>query len=113
MQSSQVLTQIHATLVSWPGVTTSPGRFGATTYDVMGREVGHIHGSSHADLPLPKPLRNTLVEEGKAEPHHFLPKSGWVTVPLRDAENVLAVFKLNYDLIARKKGVSPGELPPG
>jgi Family of unknown function (DUF5519) len=74
----------------------------------MGREVGHVHGNSHADLPLPKPLRNTLIEQGRAEPHHFLPQSGWVTVSLRSdgaVEKALEVFRLNYDLIAKKKGV--------
>jgi Family of unknown function (DUF5519) len=105
--------KINSTLTAWPGIETGPGRFGAITYSFMGREVGHIHGSSHADLPLPKPLRNQLLESGEAQPHHILPQSGWVTVPLNDAAHVLAVFKLNYGLIAKKKGVAPGELPEG
>jgi Family of unknown function (DUF5519) len=95
-------------LCSWPGITTGPGRFGAVTYSLANREVGHVHGNSHADLPLPKPLRNELVESGKAQPHHFLPHSGWVTVPIDGeggVENALAIFKLNYDLIAKKKGL--------
>jgi Family of unknown function (DUF5519) len=96
-------------LRSWPGITTGPGRFGAITYFLASREVGHVHGGSHADLPLPKPLRNELVESGKAQPHHYLPQSGWVTVPLNredGVENALAIFKLNYDLIAKKKGLT-------
>jgi hypothetical protein len=95
-------------LSAWPGITTGSGRFGAITYSLANREVGHVHGNSHADLPLPKPLRNELVENGKAQPHHFLPLSGWVTVPIDvegGVENALEVFKLNYDLIAKKKGL--------
>jgi hypothetical protein len=113
MTPAEIRTQIDAQLTSWPGITTGPGRFGAITFSFMNREVGHIHGTSHADLPLPKPLRNELIGQGRAEPHHVLPQSGWVTVPLKDAEAVLAVFKLNYELIAKKKGVAPGELPEG
>jgi hypothetical protein len=96
-------------LIAWPGITTSPGRFGAITYSLANREVGHVHGNSHADLPLPKPLRNELVESGKAQPHHFLPQSGWVTVPIDvegGVENALAVFKLNYGVIAKKNGLA-------
>jgi hypothetical protein len=100
--------QLAEALLLWPGITTGPGRFGAITYFLANREVGHVHGNSHADLPLPKPLRHELVASGKAEPHHFLPQSGWVTVPINGSsgvENALAVFKLNYDLIAQKKGL--------
>jgi hypothetical protein len=56
--------------------------------------------------PNPKPLRDELVAAGRVPPHHFLPKSGWVTVLLqggRAIKGVLAVFRLNHDLIARKK----------
>jgi Family of unknown function (DUF5519) len=101
-------TALRNALLTWPGITEGPGRFGAITYSLANREVGHVHGNSHADLPLPKPLRNELVESGKAEPHHILPQSGWVTVPIDGiggVENALAVFKLNYDLIAKKKGL--------
>jgi hypothetical protein len=102
-------------LEAWPGITTGPGRFGSVTYYLANREVGHVHGNSHADLPLPKPLRNELVASGTAKPHHILPQSGWVTVPLQEADGVakaLHVFKLNYDLIAQKKGLAaPGDWP--
>lgn len=100
---------LKETLLTWPGITTLPGRFGSVTYELAGREVGHVHGNSHADLPLPKPIRNELVESGKALPHHVLPQSGWVTVPLSGegaVENALGIFKRNYDLIAAKKKLS-------
>ncbi len=71
--------RIASELATWPGVTTRPGRFGAVTYSYNGREIGHVHGDSHADLPFATALRHTLVAEGRAEPHHFLPQTGWVT----------------------------------
>ncbi len=101
-------------LSSWPGITTGPGRFGATTFHYGTREVGHLHGSSHADLPFPTILRNELVAAGRAEPGHFLPNSGWVTVRLAGTgvERALDLFRLNYDLIVRKKQ-PPEPLPEG
>jgi Family of unknown function (DUF5519) len=99
-------------LTTWPGITTGPGRFGATTFCYRTREVGHLHGSSHADLPFPTKLRHQLVSEGRAEPHHFLPESGWVTVPLAadGVTRALELFRLNYDLIVVKK--QPAEPMP-
>jgi hypothetical protein len=92
-------------LAAWPGVTTGPGRFGAMTLSYGTREVGHLHGSSHADLPFPTRLRHELVAAGRAEPHHFLPDSGWVTVPLAGdgVAQALELSALSYDLIVRKK----------
>ncbi|MGB8818020.1 MAG: luciferase family protein [Rhizobiaceae bacterium] len=107
-QAAHAGSALEEALLKWPGVTTSPGRFGSIVYELASREIGHVHGASHADLPLPKPIRNSLVAEGKAQPHHFLPQSGWVTVPLGMEGGVaqaLEIFRINYDLIVKKKGL--------
>ena len=91
-------------ILTWDGVTTGPGRFGAVTFHLGKREIGHVHGNSHADLPFPTKLRNELVDAGRAMPHHVLPQSGWVSISLRNGiEGALDLFRLNYDLIATKK----------
>ncbi len=98
--------RLHTELLTWPGITTQPGRFGATAFHYGHREVGHLHGSSHADLPFPTRIRNDLIGQGGAEPHHFLPDTGWVTVPIHDhagEARALAAFRLNYELIVQKK----------
>ena len=92
-------------LSTWPGVTVGEHRFGGLEFRVSRREIGHLHGNVLADLPFPKRIRDELVEQGRAQPHHVQPESGWVSVPIRGAEDVPAVlelFRLNYDRIARK-----------
>jgi hypothetical protein len=45
-------------------------------------------------------VREQLVASGKAQPHHILPASGWVSVPIRgaqDVETVVELFRLNYE----------------
>jgi hypothetical protein len=104
MENRSSFTSLHDTLAKWDGITTGPGRFGSVAFYLGKREVGHVHGESHADLPFPTKIRNELVEAGRAEPHHFLPQSGWVSISLRDGiEGALELFRMNYDLIARKK----------
>jgi hypothetical protein len=58
-------------LTRWPGITTGPGRFGAVTFSYGTREVGHLHGSSHADLPFPTKLRHELVAAGAGRATSF------------------------------------------
>jgi hypothetical protein len=92
--------QIVREVSSWPGVTQSPHRFGGVEFRVGRRELGHLHGSRLADLPFPVRVREQLVAEGRAEPHHILPKSGWVSCFIRDESDVsrvIALFRLNYE----------------
>jgi hypothetical protein len=67
---------------------------------VRGHEIGHLHGSRMADLPFPVRMRKELVAEGKAEPHHLFPQTGWVSYYPRgpeDAPAVVELFRLNYE----------------
>jgi len=81
-------------------VTESPHRFGGIEFRLGRRELGHLHGDRMADLPLPRRLRDELVAAGRAEPHHVLPDSGWVTRRVRGPEDVQAIvglFALSYE----------------
>jgi hypothetical protein len=92
--------QIVREVSAWPGVTTVPHRFGGIEFRLGRRELGHLHGSRLADLPFPVRVREQLVAEGKAEPHHVLPHSGWISYyigGIDDVPPVIALFRLNYD----------------
>ena len=72
---------------------------------MSGHEIGHLHGSRMADLPFPVRMRKELVAEGKAEPHHVLPQTGWVSYYPRGPEDVPAVvelFRLNYEHLVQR-----------
>lgn len=92
--------RISAVLATWPGVTTASHRFGGIEFRLGRRELGHLHGNHLADIPLPRWIRDQLIAEGRAQPHHILPDSGWISVPisqLADAEDVTDLLRLSYD----------------
>jgi len=92
--------RIRDVVAAWEGVTIAPHRFGGVTFRVHHREIGHLHGDAVADLPFPVRMRRDLVAAGRAQPHHALPASGWVSHPIRsalDVPAVLALMRLNYD----------------
>ena len=98
--SQAIAERIEREIASWPNVTVAPHRFGGREFRVGRRELGHLHGDRLADLPFPVRVREQLVREGKAEPHHVLPQSGWVSRPIRgenDVDAVIALFRMNYD----------------
>jgi hypothetical protein len=95
-----ITAQITDEVAGWAGVSVAPHRFGGIEFLVGRRELGHLHGHHLADLPFPVRIREQLVAEGKAQPHHILPESGWVSFVIRDPSDVAAVvalFRLNYE----------------
>jgi hypothetical protein len=101
-------TQIRDEILMWPGVTEAPHRFGGVEFRLGKRELGHLHGDYLADLPFPVRIREELVRDGKAMPHHILPQSGWVSYPIRDEAAVpgaIALFRLAYDRAVASRGV--------
>jgi hypothetical protein len=84
-----------------PGVRSEPHRFGGTEYRLARREIGHVHGDHLVDIPFTKKIREELVAEGKAERHHVLPESGWVSIYLRqaaDLERAIGLLQFSFAL---------------
>jgi len=96
-------------VAGWPGVEEKAHRFGGKEYRVNGHEIGHLHGDRLADLPFPVRVRKELVEAGKARAHHVLPRTGWVSYPIRGDEDVagaLELFRRNYERLTARRGRS-------
>lgn len=106
-----IASTIEREVLSWPGVTAEPHRFGGVEFQVNNHEIGHLHGSRQADLPFPVRVRKELVADGRAVPHHILPDTGWVTFYIRGSDDVagaVALFRMNYErLVKPANGAAP------
>lgn len=92
---------IHQAVTRWEEIASAPHRFGGTEFRVGHREVGHVHGDSLVDIPFPLSVRDELVESRAAEPHHVLPRSGWVSVYLRnprDVDRAIQLLRRSYEM---------------
>jgi Luciferase len=99
LSARAAIETVRAAIAAWEGVTTHNHRFGGIEFRLGRRELGHLHGT-FADLPFPRRVRDELVAGGRARPHHVLPQSGWVTVPMRtssEVSNVIELFRQNYE----------------
>jgi Family of unknown function (DUF5519) len=100
--------KIAAAMSELPDVTSHPHRFGGTEYRLGRREIGHVHGDHLVDIPFTVKLREELVAAGKAERHHVLPESGWVSIFLRQADDVTRAIELlrySFELAQGSKAV--------
>lgn len=93
--------QIYEAVTQWEKIAHAPHRFGGVEFRISRREVGHVHGDSLVDIPFPLHKRDELVKSGEAEPHHVLPKSGWVSIFLRnpdDVERAIRLLRKSYEM---------------
>jgi hypothetical protein len=106
LSMGSIAQRIEREVLSWPGVTVAPHRFGGVEFRLGRRELGHLHGDRLADLPFPRRVRDELVAAGRARPHHVLPESGWVSFHLDgedDVDHALELFRMSYDRAAKAR----------
>jgi hypothetical protein len=109
--SVDVFEQVKAAVMRWSGVSSLPHRFGGIEFRVGGKEMGHMHGSRLADFPFPMSVRDRLVKEGKVQPHHVLPKSGWASYWINDESDInplIELFQMQYERLGRS--ISTGQV---
>lgn len=97
---------ITQAMAAWQGVTVQPHRFGGVEYVIGKREIGHIHGDHLVDIPFPKKVHDEIVLAGRAQAHHILPESGWVSFYLRRLEDVgeaIALLEESYHIAQKQK----------
>ena len=95
-----IAARIAREVGSWEGVTTRDHRFGGIEFRLGHRQLGHLHGERWADVLFHKRLRDMLVETGRAQPHHVLPHTGWVSKQIRsddDAAEVVELLRLAWE----------------
>lgn len=98
--NDETIGTIEREVTGWPGVAAGDTGRGGLQFNYGKVELGHLHGSSFADLPFPKKVRNELIEEGRASIHDPLPDSGWVRRRINgpeDVEAVIELFRMNYE----------------
>ena len=93
------ISLIEREVLSWPGVRSEAGRFGAVAFSYGKREIGHLHRDRIADLPVTTRMRNDIISRGRARAHRAGVK-GYISYPLEDREDVSVVLEIlgrNYD----------------
>lgn len=106
MSVKNAQTRVTEAVTAWTGVTSQPHRFGGVEYVLGTREIGHIHGDRLVDIPFPKKVRDEIVAAGRAQPHHILPDTGWVSFYLRqenDVEQAIALLHESYQIAQKQK----------
>jgi len=66
----------------------------------------HIHGHGHCDIRLAMADQARVLAEGKARPHRWAPKQGYVTFVARDEDYLqpaMELIQISHDHFAKKR----------
>ena len=94
---SRLVDRIIKEVGAWDGVTSAPHQFGGTEFRLEGREIGHVHDFGLADIVFSRPLRDELVAEQQALPHHIYPNSTFISFYIKkepDVQHAIWLFRL-------------------
>jgi hypothetical protein len=105
MQLLRQVDHLVAEVAGWEGISTAPHRYGGTEFRLGTREVGHLHRGGMLDIPFQKAIRDALIADGRAEPHHLLHDTGWISYYVRserDMAGALWLLRLAYLVSLRR-----------
>ena len=102
MKADALTCTIEQEVLRWPGVTATPGRFGATAFRYGEREIGHLHRRDRiSDLPLTPAIIEELLTRCRATPH-LAGVESYVSYPIQNQKDVSVVLESlgwNYDRV--------------
>jgi len=107
------LKKLEEEVAAWPQISVHSHRFGGKEFRLGSAEVGHVHTGGVVDIPFPRSVRDSLLAEGLAEEHRWVPNSGWITFNVRrdeDLKHALWLLRLSYLRYLLKTATDPRKL---
>lgn len=91
----KAMEMLEEAMRSQPDVSVRIHRLGGMEfYHRDSKELGHLHGHGLLDARLKKEDATMWLAAGRAQPHHVLPHTGWVSLPIKSRADVPLALKL-------------------
>lgn len=81
------IDDIEKEVSSWEGVSLSQHKYGGLQFNYRNKELGHIHSNGLLDVHFPRSVRDKLIADKEAEPHHVFVNSGWLSLYIKTEED--------------------------
>ena len=111
MCSGEFIASVVDRVAEWDGVEAMSCPDGSIELRVGGTALGQVSETGVVDLAFSPEIRDQLLTEGRADRHYAEPRSSWVSVRLRTAEDVrdvLWLLRLAYLCRVREQTVEGG-----
>ena len=92
-------------VVKWmkelPDIKSKYHKYGGLEFQINGKEVCHIHGDGLTDVSLNKEYAEKLIRTTRAEEHHVIKNSGWISYQITSktiTSELIQIIQQAYDL---------------
>jgi Luciferase len=114
MKTREELNQeLRRRILALPGVIERPNAgIHEDAFFVGSTMFMHIHGHGHCDIRLPMDAQRQALAEGKARPHRWAPKQGYVTALVNDEktmETTMELIQISHQSYADKAAAPEAE----
>jgi hypothetical protein len=91
----------------WDGIEVDDGELGELSFQVHGREIGHLHGDHAAHFSFPRRVWTDLMAQGRIVHHPVFPdaQQGPAAREIHDdadVADVIELFRLNYERVTAR-----------
>lgn len=111
MEIPSLTAAVRRELLAHPDVSEATHRFGGIVFHLGGRELGHLHGETVADLPFPPHIRDQLVAAGRVSADDVVSDSAWVSRRVAgpdDVAQIVELFRISYEHAASQAAQDAG-----
>jgi hypothetical protein len=105
----RAMEALESAALQLPDVAPCIHRFGGIGFAHHGTEFAHLHGNGLLDVHLTRERAATLVATGRAEQHHVLGPSAWISFSIGSQMNVkeaLGLIEEGLHLVRLKEKAS-------
>jgi len=95
-QLLQWIDEVEAEVLQWQHTTSTLHKYGGIQLNAAEIELGHIHGNGLVDMLLSRQTKKAIMQEGRISNHHTFKDTGWISLYLKDKEDVAYVTHLFY-----------------
>ena len=112
METPSLTVAVRRELLAHPDVTEATHRFGGIVFHLGRHEIGHLHGETVADLPIPRHVRHELVAAGRLSAAHIGTDPAWMSRRVdgpQDVAEIVALFRISLERAAAQAALAGDE----
>jgi hypothetical protein len=88
------IDEIEAEVLKWDKASITMHKYGGIQFNIMHKEIGHIHSNGLVDILLSTAIKDQLLRERCITSHHTFKNSGWISFYIRTKEDKAYAIRL-------------------
>lgn len=107
----QYMIEIVQWIKNLPNIETKYHKYGGLEFKINDKEICHIHGDGLVDIILTKKTAAEIILTTKAEEHHVIINTGWISYQIKSETDILELKGIIQQSYLEKTNKNNAVLP--